>query len=571
MGWRQTARGRALLGMLVLAGAHAALAEQAPLHPVVAAAEQAEAASADPARANYACTLYRGSDALLARIHLIRNARHTIDIQTFIWGGDEASRWIGYELTQAAERGVKVRLLLDFMGAVKEADEYAFDRSRIPNVDIKIYRPIADRIDPSLPHFTLSLIWPNGTNQRMHNKTMVVDGKIGVTGGRNFANEYFDFTTGHNFRDQELVVVGPAVRGMTESFDAFWNSKFAYHNYDLKDVQAYLERGEHPAPDSKAEVVTNPYFEEIDAAADDPAAVRERVVERMLRVDWMEFIADSPGKKSTMYLASQPGGSVAEVIRNEISRCTEELLIQSPYVIVTRRSRRVFKKQMKANPELVVKISSNSFGAADHYETYSATFRLRSKLVRGLGFHLYEYAPYPDDLEYWLPHYAMLEQRAADAGADRKPFLSIHSKVFIFDRKRAFVGSFNLDPRSMHLNSESGLLIEDEALVAELRDGFYRDIAPGNSWVIAEDNNALAEVNRPFELISSVLPIDFWPLHNMTSFALRDGKEPVDPDHPDFYEHYQDVGRFPGAENMNFEKLQTSFYKTVGKVATPLL
>ena len=557
---------------LILIASHAdALDQASPLAAVGAAAVRAPTETGDPWRANFACTLSRGSDALLARIHLIRNAQHTIDIQTFIWGGDESSRWIGYELTKAAERGVKVRLLLDFMGAVKEADEYAFDRSKIQNVEIKIYRPIADRIDPSLPHFTLSLIWPNGTNQRMHNKTMVVDGEIGLTGGRNFANEYFDFTTGHNFRDQEILVAGPAVEWMTKSFDAFWNSKYSYHNYDLKDVQAYLEAGEHPAPSRRSDVIINDYFALIDAAADDTAAVHERISGRMRKIDWMVFVADSPGKKSTLYLDSQPGGSVAEVIRHEIAQCTEELLIQSPYIILTRRSRGVFKKQLKANKALVVKLSSNSFGAADHYETYSATFRLRSKLVRGLGFHLYEYNPYPADLDYWLPHYELLLERADNLEVERKPYLSIHSKTFIFDKKRAFVGSFNLDPRSMNLNSECGLIIEDESLVAELRDLFYRDIAPENSWVIAEDNNPLADVNRPFEVISSILPIDVWPLHNMTSFALREGAEPVDPDHPDFYDNYKDVGRFPGSEDMGLEKIQTSFYKTVGKMATPFL
>lgn len=561
----------AVAGWLALAGSVFAQPAASPFSSVVAEAARIEAQEADPARANLACTIDRGSDALLARIHLIRNAKHTIDIQTFIWGGDESSRWIGYELARAAERGVQVRLLLDFMGAVKEADEYAFDRSRIPNVEIKIYRPIAKRIDPSLPHFTLSLILPNGTNQRMHNKTMVVDGEIGITGGRNFANEYFDFTTGHNFRDREMLVAGPAVDWMTRSFETFWESKFSYHNYDLKDVQTYLERGDHPAPATKAEVIQNAYFAELDAAADDSGAVTERLAGRMRRVEWMAFVADSPGKKSTLYLDSQPGGSVAELIRTEIMQCNDELLIQSPYIILTRRGRRVFKKQMKEHPELRVKLSSNSFGAADHYETYSATFRLRSKLVRGLGFHLYEYAPYPADIEYWIPHYDLLLARALDRGVEREPFLSIHSKTFIFDKKRAFVGSFNLDPRSMHLNSECGLLIEDEDLVTELRNAFYRDIAPGNSWVIAEDNNALADVNRPFEFVSSILPIDLWPLHNMTSFQLREGEEPVDPDHPDFYENYEDVGRFPGSENLSIEKIQTSFYKTVGKVATPFL
>ncbi len=481
---------------------------------ITAAAERAGAVSA-PEQANYACTIDRGDNALLARVHLIRNANRTIDIQTFIWGGDESSQWIDYELVRAARRGVKVRLLLDFMGAVKEDDAFTFDRARIPNAEVKIYRPIADRVDPSLPHWKFSLIMPNGTNQRMHNKIMVVDGELAITGGRNFADEYFDYSTAYSFRDRELIVAGPAIELMEKSFDAFWNSKYAYYNYDLKDVQEFIEAAKFSPPESKLDVITNDYFAILDLAADTPEEVHERLASRMRPVEWMAYVADSPGKKSTLYLSSLPGGSVAGVIRNEIAKCEEELLIQSPYVILTRRARKTFKKQKKANPELTVKISSNSFGAADHYETYSATFRLRSKLVRGLGFHMYEYAPYPADLEYWLPHYKHLLQRSEAAGATRKPFLSIHGKTFIFDGKRAFVGSFNLDPRSMHLNSECGLLIEDEVLVKEFRDEFYRDIAPENSWVIAEDDNAFADVNRPFEVLSSVLPIDIWPMHEL--------------------------------------------------------
>jgi cardiolipin synthase C len=516
-------------------------------------------------------TLDDGFDSFVLRVHLVRAAQATIDLQTFIWADDECSRYFEKELIKAAERGVKIRLLVDHMWSTKDPDRIAWNADHLGDIDIKLYRPMAKRLDPSLPRKIINILTPNGTNQRMHNKVMVVDGAVGLTGGRNIGNRYFDYSTTYNFKDRDLMVVGPIVEDMAASFDRYWNFKHAYATDELKDMARMLENGELETYRADVDLNT-PYFQRLGERADDTPYLVDTFVAPATAVTDIEFVADEPGRKTLSYFFSpHGGGAMSEAMHKEFMQSEESILVQSPYVILNRRSRRTMRKAQKRAPDLEVRVSTNSFGAADHLETYSANYRLRSKVIRGLGFEVYEYKPNPGDLNVYLANFEELEQRAQLEGERRAPYLSIHSKTFVFDDRTAYIGTYNLDPRSFYINSECGVFVHDYAFVRDIRARVERDMAPENSWVIARKKYPLAEVNVHIEELSSWLPLDLWPVRHMSGFELKNGDDPVPPDHPEFYERYRDLGSFPGSDGISFETTLILIYKGIGKHATPLL
>lgn len=556
-----------------------ALASFAHAQPILETSPFHNAVIANPARpgdetrrvaGNRVGIVNDGYDAFLLRVHLIRNAKTSIDFQTYIWGTDETSVYLREELYKAARRGVRVRLLLDHLAMDKNPEQLALDTRSSENFSVRVYRPILNHVNPPLPVRIMNAILPTGTNQRMHLKQILIDNAVGITGGRNVENHYFDYSTTYNFKDRDALVVGPVVRDMVETFDRYWNYRKTKDSYKLRDVRKALNHGASETPP----VVDDPYgyFERVNREAEDPDLIQKKFVRAMLPADRAAFVADRPGGKTPwFYMGSRGGGPVTKEIKDHILAANEEVLIQSPYVVVNRRSRRVFRKLRNRRPDVRVRVSTNSFGAADHLITYSANYRLRPVTVDRLGFEIHEYMPKPADLEAQLTDYAMLKDWGEKAGEDRTPYVSLHGKSFVFDNEVAFVGSFNLDPRSFFVNSEAGLFLEGDALVAVIRADILRDMAPENSWVIARLNGVLTPVNRWLESISALSPIDIWPVRNTSSFELKPGMTPCSPNDPEFYERYEDKGSFPGVDSLSTGELVTRFYKITGKIVTPLL
>jgi phosphatidylserine/phosphatidylglycerophosphate/cardiolipin synthase-like enzyme len=245
--------------------------------------------------------------------------------------------------------------------------------------------------------------------------------------------------------------------------------------------------------------------------------------------------------------------------------------MQSPYVIFDRRARHMMRKHYKTAPDLRVRVSTNSLGAADHVVTYSANYRLRTKVVHGLKFEVYEMMPHPEIQSAHLPDFEQLELQAIDEGKTSEPYLCIHAKTYVFDRRISYIGTMNLDPRSFYYNGECGVFIDDESFAAGLRDTLLYEMSARNSWVIARVEHPLSFANRIMEFISTALPIDPWPLRSTSGFELKPGGTEVGPFHPDFHENYLDIGSFPGTQGLDSRRLWTSFLKTFGKGTTPLL
>jgi hypothetical protein len=173
-----------------------------------------------------------------------------------------------------------------------------------------------------------------------------------------------------------------------------------------------------------------------------------------------------------------------------------------------------------------------------------------------------------------FPAYPAFRRKAEEARAATLPFLCIHAKSLVVDARVAFVGSFNLDPRSERLNTEVGVLVEDEFVAAQLREEILRDTRPGNSWTVARTARPLRldALNALLEGLSGLSPVDVWPIRNTSSFELIPGKAPVPPDHPDFYGNYRNAGSFPGAAAaLSVKEIVARLYKAVAGAATPLL
>jgi len=312
----------------------------------------------------------------------------------------------------------------------------------------------------------------------------------------------------------------------------------------------------------------------VNREADDCSLIRRRFVEDLLPVRSAEFLADRPGKNRSFGLRGR--GRLTHKLRELVEEARSELIIQSPYFVLSPATRKLFSRLRKKRSGLEVIVSTNSFGSTDNVYAYSANYKLRSLYIGDLGFRVYEYKPHPAALLSIYPAFEDFSRRAlAEQGsAAPPPFLCIHAKSCVIDGQTSFVGSYNFDPRSANLNTEVGLLVRDAAFASRLRAEMLADTEPGNSWVIAKKQMPLPleKANLLLEGLMRLNPIDLWPVRNTSSFELIPGKRAVPPGHPDFYENYRDMGSFPGAPaGLTTKEITTRIYKAVGGAAVPLL
>ncbi|GMW02680.1 MAG: hypothetical protein AMXMBFR84_38160 [Candidatus Hydrogenedentota bacterium] len=547
----------------------AALGAASPLYTFAEAHHRVADKKDDVTRGNYVGVIDDGYQALVLRVHLIRAARHTIDIQTFILENDECGRLLMYELIQAAARGVKVRLLADHFMSSKDRDFVAFLATAHPNFELKYYRPPAKQIDPDTISLAVShVLFFRGQNQRMHNKLFLIDNMIALMGGRNIDNHYYNHSLTYNFLDRDALVIGPLLPDIGESFEEFWKDRRSIPAANLLDVARVIERNEFNRPADRAGYNLNGFFDDVDADASNGDYIRTRFVDRFYRADKAWFNWDPPGKNSSIGIWG--GGRHTKEVRDVMRGTESSLVIQSPYLILDRSARWMFRRMRKRNPTMDIIVATNSFAATDNTLAYSANFKLRSVYIEKLQFQVHEIKPHPEDLLARLPNYADLERRALEKSSG-KPFVSIHAKSFVRDARIAYIGTFNIDPRSENLNSEMGLFVEDARVAKAVQESILSTTGAGSSWVIAKRQVPLAEVNALLEGLSGLSPVDIWPLKNTSSFELIPGKEPVPTDHEDFYANYRSVGSFPGSDGVSSKEIVTYLYKVMNTLAIPLM
>ncbi|MGY8686618.1 MAG: phospholipase D-like domain-containing protein [Verrucomicrobiales bacterium] len=508
---------------------------------------------------NHVGLLESGEDALLARLHLIEQAKRSIDIQTFIWVNDECGQLMARALIEAAKRGVKVRVLVDYVGLAKDAGAMAWVTRAHPNLKVRVYRPTAKTLEGGY----LESLWYvltnfKGANQRMHNKVFVVDDAVAITGGRNVENSYFSHALGMNFKDRDALIVGPVAQKMTQSFDSFWIYRHTIAAEKLRDVAS-------ATPDAE-NTLTTPLGKRVTAVlrrARSAQTVRDALVRPLRLAQSVTFFSDLPGKNAAFLLKG--GGRATTHIIRALGEAEREIWIQSPYLVLGGSDLRYFRNLRSARPEIQVTVSTNSFASTDNLIAYTGNVRLRDRYVHQLGMDIGEYRPLPQDLRRVLPKRESKE---------RSPFVCIHAKSFVVDDDLAFVGSFNLDPRSAHLNTEAGVLIRDPIIAKALKNEIRQDLKPENSWAIAprEALGSLINLQMLTREVTDLSPIDVAPLDATSAFELKPGANPVPRDHPEFYQRYRDIGSFPGSDGILTEReLKGRLLKLSTPIIDPLL
>ncbi len=429
-----------------------------------------------------AYVLDTGEEALLARAWLADHAQHTIEVQYFIWSADNIGILAAEALLRAAEQGVKVRIIVDDL-MIDAPDESLLALANHPNIEIRIYNP-KNSVGVPLQKRALNVVVDfRGVNQRMHDKTFIVDGKIAITGGRNMADEYFDYNHEYNFRDRDALVLGDAVRTMRDSFEAFWTSGIAEKVEELYDGIGLMQKNVK-VDDKEIAGVYRELHEYASSPENFAPEVRQAistVPESFSRLTgqlvWarVDFISDVPGKNSNRFSLDGKGRTTS-VLAGLVESARHHISIQSPYLVLSDDALELFRRAIARGVH--IRISTNSLASSDNLQASSGYRNQRESLLK-MGLEIFEYKPAPEIRGRLM--------QSAIAGKIEPPIFALHAKTMVVDSELAYIGTYNLDPRSENLNTEVGVVIHDAVLANTVEDAIETDMQPGNSWNAATD------------------------------------------------------------------------------------
>jgi cardiolipin synthase C len=413
-----------------------------------------------------------GVEAFAVRAQSARMAQRSLDVQTYIWHADLTGLFFAHELLEAAERGVRVRLLLDDMDArAKNAGLAAL--AAHPNVDVRLFNPFASR-SGALGFISEGVRSFGRINRRMHNKSWIADNRLAVVGGRNIGDEYFSASDEVNFFDLDFAMIGPVVRDASASFDKYWNSPSAYP-MEVLDAEAVSQPALDKLRSSLAarseEAESSPYAETLR---------NDDAIKRIIDGDWplhwaanYRFVSDDPLKVGMKEQDAQSSRVGAALLR--LAQSTQrDMTVISPYFVPGESGTRLLTDTAGAGRS--VRVLTNSLAANDVAAVHGGYSRYRKPLLTG-GVQLWELKPLADQ-----------EAQSSLFGSSGA---SLHTKALFVDGTILFVGSYNLDPRSTWLNCEQGVLVENATLALQLDGIFARHIADGAAWQVTLADDAL--------------------------------------------------------------------------------
>lgn len=406
-----------------------------------------------------ACVLVDdGPQALMMRSLLADQSQQSIDLQTYIYDDDEAGIVLIDRLRAAAERGVRVRLLIDDNG-LRRDDCLPLLLDSLPNAEVRVFNPFRFR-----PRWTRPLQVPfefRRLNHRMHNKLFVVDRYATIIGGRNVGGHYFEAHEEANFTDLDVLLLGPVARAAEDCFETYWNSelalplKVAMGKRDAATSRERLERYVRAARFTR--------LQDLYRLAD--CGLREKLRDGQHVVHWARtrIVADDPRKALARRTRRVPQVMI-DALQETWGSARDEVLAATAYFVPGRKGTadliRVRRRGVR------VSILTNSLASNDVPTVHAGYSRYRRALLRA-GIGLYEYQRFGNRPRH--------HQKASRSNA-------LHAKTIVVDRHLAWIGSFNLDPRSSRLNTEMAVLLESESLATDLARRMERDLAPDRSW-----------------------------------------------------------------------------------------
>ncbi|SEL24039.1 Phosphatidylserine/phosphatidylglycerophosphate/cardiolipin synthase [Bosea lupini] len=409
--------------------------------------------------------LSEGAQAFAARALTARSAGRSLDLQYYYWRKDTAGRLLMREIVAAADRGVRVRLLIDDINTRGNDSSY-LELDAHPGIEVRLFNPSRNRANGIRRGLELALRAFRVT-RRMHNKAWIADGRLAIIGGRNIGNAYFNAAQTSNFHDLDLLVAGEAVAQAETIFDRFWNSPTAVPIASLSRpiARRLPSRAIPPTARDRANVAALPRIVE---TLDADAALAE-ILGRLRWVAEVQILSDPPEKA----LGAGAEGWLARRLYRAIAETRSELQITSPYFIPGERGLKALSALVARGAKVTV--LTNSLAATDVVAVHGAYAGYRKRLLQ-LGVELYELRP---------------ELMPAGVSLFGSKGASLHTKAFTVDRHTGFVGSFNFDPRSVSLNTEMGVVVVDDGLVAEMREIFARETAPHCSFRLGLDRDRL--------------------------------------------------------------------------------
>ncbi|MCA0424915.1 MAG: phospholipase D family protein [Proteobacteria bacterium] len=407
--------------------------------------------------------LASGHGALASRLLLAREAERSIDVMYYIWHNDVSGRLLLETLSDAAKRGVRVRLLVDDNG-IHGMDEIFSSLNATENFEVRLFNPSTVR-SPKLAGYAFDFF---RMNRRMHNKAFIVDGAAAILGGRNIGDEYFSIGDQNYFLDLDVMAAGAIVPETAADFDRYWNSESVY------PIEMIVGPPTGAMPSlalSEAEKATLPEW--FGRLPEIEAQIEARIASGEDGFEWtdVKLVSDDPakglGKATDDQLMIAKLANIARPINTSLD-------LISAYFIPGKQGVEFFSGVARSGAK--VAILTNSLQATDVALVHAGYSKYRRDLLEA-GVELYELKPQP----------------GVPSGSDELSLIgssgsSLHAKTLSVDQERIFIGSFNFDPRSVALNCEMGFLIESPAMARQMRAAFTQQVAQGSYKVELRDN-----------------------------------------------------------------------------------
>ena len=424
----------------------------------------------------HAILLEEGASAIVARAWLSENATESIDAQYFIFSADNVGVIAVDTLLLAAERGTRVRLLVD--DTLSHGDPDLLKVLALhPNADVRIYNPNL-KVGVTRWEQAKNIVQDfRDVNQRMHNKLFIADGKVAITGGRNVSSEYFDLDNQSNFRDRDVLLMHGAVDEAALSFETFWNHELAVSILDLMGEELEVPIG--VAWRALHEYACNPRYyspeirERVNRLPESFGAQMEEG--RLHAVDDVHYVWDLPGKNESDGMWG--GGITTTTLIELVRRAKSDIVIQTPYLVTTELGQGVFREAIERGVR--VRILTNSLSVTDNVMAFSGYKRSREALLE-TGVEVYELKPDPRVQETIMNGPIRMRMLTG---------LAVHAKSMVIDGEIALVGSFNLDPRSANLNTEVLALFHSVPMAQYLLHQIEREMRSENSWRTTLESN----------------------------------------------------------------------------------